>query len=291
MRVLVYGSKGLIGSLACGLFRSTFQVVEGKSRIENQQDVHDELRAVSPMYVFCATGRTYYNGSSTIDGLEGRENLTVNLRDNLVGPMVLAKECHDFNVHLTIITTGCIYNSIYEGEFAVTQFTEQDPPNFFDSSYSIVKGHLNTLLQLYPNVLALRIRLPILPMPHPRNSLTKLLNYPKICSLENSITTSDLFERYLVKLMQAKVTGLLNFTNDGGIRHVDIMEMYREIVDPEHKYELVSREELLTTLKAGRSNCVLDASRLRDFFPDLPSAHKSMRECILKYKAAVHSGF
>jgi hypothetical protein len=132
-------------------------------------------------------------------------------------------------------------------------------------------------------VLTLRIRLPILPFPHPRNSLTKLLAYPKLCSLENSITTFDLFEKYLSKLMYSKTVGLMNFTNKGGITHREIIDMYRQFVHQDHKCEFISREELCSMLVAERSNCVLKTTRLERIFPDLPTARSSMEECIKQY--------
>ena len=288
MRILFYGSKGLIGSCLLSMFASQGHTVyEGKARIENQTQIIEEILDHNPTHVFCATGRTHLNGASTIDGLEGgRDNLRVNLQDNLTAPLTLASVCKDMQVHLTIISTGCIYHSLYEGEKSTNVFSEDDRQNFFGSSYSIVKGNLNHILNtdLFSNsVLTLRIRLPILPFPHFRNSLTKLLTYPKLCSLENSITTFDLFEKYLSNLMCSKTVGLMNFTNKGGITHREIIDMYRQFVHQDHTCEFISREELCSMLVAERSNCVLDTSRLEGMFPDLPTAQTSMEECIKQY--------
>ena len=54
--------------------------------------------------------------------------------------------------------------------------------------YSIVKGFTDQIIKLFPNVLNLRIRMPITGIPNPRNFITKIATYEKICSIPNSMT-------------------------------------------------------------------------------------------------------
>lgn len=293
MHVLVYGSSGFLGSRICELLeQKEHKVTRGIARIDNPRQLKSELVDVNPTHVFSATGRTHMDGFNTIDGLEGdRSKLTINIQDNLTGPLVLASLCVELRVHLTILSTGCIYHSQYKGEKALDSFTELDHPNFFGSSYSIVKGSLNSVLAqdvFASKVLTLRIRLPIFTHPHARNSLTKILTYPKICSLDNSITDWDLFERYLQTLMMCKITGLLNFVNRGAVSHRFIIDKYRLMVDPNHKCKFVSPSELAATLKAERSNCVLDTSRLENIFDGVPTATDAIVNTLQSYGLNLH---
>ena len=59
----------------------------------------------------------------------------------------------------------------------INGFTEESKPNFFGSGYSIVKGFTDQMMHLFPNVLNLRIRMPIIGEPNGRNFITKISTY------------------------------------------------------------------------------------------------------------------
>ena len=102
-----------------------------------------------------------------------------------------------------------------------------------DQSYSIVKGFTDQIINLFPNVLNLRIRMPITDIPNPRNFITKIATYEKICSIPNSMTVLPELLPMVLELAKKNHTGTLNLTNPGLISHNEILEMYKEIVDPE----------------------------------------------------------
>ena len=76
-----------------------------------------------------------------------------------------------------------------------------------------------------------------------------------------------------------KLHGIYNFTNPGVISHNEILDMYREYVDPKLVYTNFSVEEQNKITKAGRSNNELDSSKLKNEFPDL----LSIRDSIIKF--------
>ena len=101
-------------------------------------------------------------------------------------------------------STGCIFSykeNFIEDYEKCYKFTEEDHPNFFGSSYSVVKGYTDRLMHNYDNVLNIRIRMPITNIDEPRNFITKITNYDKICSIPNSMTVLPELLPYLVKLM------------------------------------------------------------------------------------------
>ena len=106
-------------------------------------------------------------------------------------------------------------------------------PNFFGSSYSIMKGTTDNLMKLLYNntCLNLRIRMPITDVNNPRNFITKITTYEKICSIKNSMTVLPELLPIMLDLLKKQVTGTMNFTNPGLISHNEILQMYKEVVD------------------------------------------------------------
>ena len=142
--------------------------------------------------------------------------------------------CQNRNIHLTYLGTGCIftYDQNHPEGNLETGFLETDHANFFGSSYSTVKGYTDRLIQRYKNVLNLRIRMPITNEYNPRNFITKITTYDKICSLPNSMTVLPELLPKVFELSQRNYTGTLNLTNPGCITHNEILTMYRDLVDP-----------------------------------------------------------
>lgn len=77
--------------------------------------------------------------------------------------------------------------------------------------------------------------------------------------------------------MSAKrLTGTYNFTNPGTLSHNDILDLYKQYIDPKFTYVNFTEEEQSKILKAGRSNNELDTSKLLAAYPDIPPAKQSI---------------
>ena len=218
MKILVYGSKGWIGTQFINIAHN-HNIINGTSRLNDIESTSKELDDVKPSHVFCFIGRTHGKIEdteySTIDYLEQPGKLVDNVRDNLFSPISLAHLCSNKDIHLTYLGTGCIFKFDDEHEFGqeVNGFTEESKPNFFGSGYSIVKGFTDQLMTLYPNVLNLRIRMPITGIPNKRNFITKITTYDKICSVPNSMSVLPELLPLALQLAERKHTGTLNLTN------------------------------------------------------------------------------
>jgi dTDP-4-dehydrorhamnose reductase len=225
----------------------------------------------------------------TIDYLEKPGKLVENMRDNLFSPIALAELCKRQNIHFTYLGTGCIFeydNNHLLGE-TMTGFVESDLPNFVGSSYSIVKGYTDRMMQLLYSDSALnaRIRMPITDeLDSPRNFITKILNYPKVCSIPNSMTVLDELLPVLIDLALRRQVGTVNLTNPGVISHNEILTMYKEIVDPEFTWSNFTIEEQNQILASKRSNNCLDASKLVSLSPSVLPIKDSVRNVILRMK-------
>jgi 3,5-epimerase/4-reductase len=154
--------------------------------------------------------------------------------------------CKLQNIHYTYLGTGCIFKFDEDHPFGLEEngFHEKSLPNFFGSSYSVVKGFTDQLMHLYEdNVLNLRIRMPITGEKNSRNFITKIVNYEKVCSVPNSMTVLPELLLYVLDMMNNKLTGTMNLTNPGLISHNEILEMYKEIVDINFTWENFTIEE------------------------------------------------
>jgi len=286
---LIYGHRGWIGQQVCHLLDSRpdltpnpVSVIRGQARCDDLAAVRSELIATAPDRVILLIGRTHGTTSdgkqwSTIDYLEQPGKLRENVRDNLFSPLAIALLCNSLNggIHLTYLGTGCIFEFDSEHPFGkeVNGFTESADPNFFGSSYSIVKGFTDRTMRLLSDdlgmrVLNLRIRMPITGAPNPRNFITKITNYARICSVPNSMTVLDELLPAAVQMIAQDIRGTVNLTNPGLISHDEMLAMYREIVDPDFKWVNMSIDEQNAVLASGRSNNYLDTTRLETLCED-----------------------
>jgi len=292
MNILVYGSKGWIGGQFISILKNNnIQFQCGNSRADNEVALREEIGSSNFTHVVSFIGRTHGKIGdkvyTTIDYLEEEGKLVENIRDNLYSPLLLAELCREKCIHFTYLGTGCIFKFDEEHPFGKEEsgFTESALPNFFGSSYSVVKGYTDRLMKLYEhNVLNLRIRMPITDSYNSRNFITKITTYEKICSVPNSMTVLPELLPIALELMKMGTTGTMNFTNPGLVSHNEILEMYREIVDPNFAWNNFSQEEQRKILAADRSNNFLETSRLERLFPNVRNIKDAVRDCLVGYK-------
>ena len=141
---------------------------------------------------------------------------------------------------------------------------------------------------MYENhVLNLRIRMPINGEKNSRNFITKITTYDQICSIPNSMTVLPELLVYVLEMMKQKTVGTMNLTNPGLITHNEILDMYKEIVNPDFTWKNFSQEEQLKILAADRSNNFLDTTRLSTMFPQVRHIKDAVRDCLYDYKRSI----
>ena len=279
-KILIYGSKGWIG----GLFKKFLEskgvnFVEGLVRVDSDE-LYNEIKKVNPTNVISFIGRTHGKIDEieigTIDYLEYPDKLVENVRDNLYSPMNLSFVCKKLGVHYTYIGTGCIFDGL-------DNFKESDLPNYYGSSYSVVKGFTDRLVKNM-GILNLRIRMPISSVPDNRNFITKITNYAKICSNENSMTVLDDFFPVILVLMKKRKIGTYNCTNPGTISHDTILAYYKNFVNPDFIWENFTNEEQNAILKSKRSNNKLCTTKIETEFPELKGIKESIIDILKTFK-------
>ena len=291
MKVLIYGSKGWIGTQFINILeKNNITYESGNVRVDNINELSKEIKNTNPTHIVSFIGRTHGNIDnkvySTIDYLEQEGKLQENVRDNLFSPIILAIISKELDIHFTYLGTGCIFKFDENHPFGkeINGFDENSLPNFFGSSYSTVKGFTDRLMHLFDNVLNLRIRMPITGVMNPRNFITKITTYEKICSIPNSMTVLPELLPIVLDMMKNKKVGTINLTNPGLISHNEILDMFKEIVDPNFVYKNFSIEEQSKILASDRSNNYLETGLLEKWYPNIKNIKDSVRECLIEYK-------
>ena len=291
--VLVYGANGWIGEQFCRLIAPEATVVSGIARVDDYAALRAEVLNSCPEFVISFIGRTHGTVDGvkypTIDYLEQPGKLQENVRDNLFGPIQLALLCMELDIHFTYLGTGCIFNYDMDeyGTVVSKPINDDAAPNFFGSSYSVVKGFTDRLFHtplLAKTCLNVRIRMPIVGTPHPRNFITKIAGYKRICSMQNSMTVLPDLLPILWHMMKQKLVHTVNLVNPGSIDHNTILQLYKEKVDPTLTWENFTVAEQRAALAADRSNNILDTTLLeaycREYNLPLPTITESIDRLI-----------
>ena len=114
---------------------------------------------------------------------------------------------------------------------------------------------------------------------NPRNFITKITRYEKVVKRPNSMTIVDELLPISIEMAKRDLTGIWNFTNPGVVSHNEILEMYKEYIDPKFTWKNFTLDEQAKVIVAPRSNNELDATKLKNEFPEL----LSIKESLLKY--------
>jgi nucleoside-diphosphate-sugar epimerase len=293
---LIFGANGWIGNQVCNyLSTQNIPFIKAVARANDTESIIEQHFSFNPQitHIMSFIGRTHgtYEGQkiTTIDYLEKPGKLLDNVNDNLYSPLNLALLCKERGLHFTYLGTGCIFEYDEEHPFGqeVNGFTEQSKPNFFGSGYSIVKGFTDQLMnnQIFEDtVLNLRIRMPITDEVNERNFITKITTYQKVCSIPNSMTVLNTMIPVMVRLAQKHICGPVNLTNPGLISHNEILEMYKEIVNPSFTWTNFSVEEQNQILASKRSNNFLETKILESLEPNVKPIKESIREILIQMK-------
>ncbi|MBI4140337.1 sugar nucleotide-binding protein [Candidatus Woesearchaeota archaeon] len=269
MKVLIYGN-GWLGKK----FAAHFQAEISPHRIKDLASLEQDLQKYKPDVVINCVAKT---GAPNIDWCEDHKEETLFANVNV--PILLAEACKRNNIFFVHLSSGCIYQGDNNGK----GFSEEDTPNFFGSFYSKTKIMAEVGLKNY-QALILRLRMPIDSVPGERNFIDKIVRYSKVINVPNSMTCIDDLLFAAPKLIERRATGTYHITNPGAITHEEILQLYKEIVNPKHTYELITLEQLHLMTKAHRSNCILNTEKLQKEGIELRPIKQAVRNSLEVYK-------
>ncbi|MAG22105.1 MAG: hypothetical protein CL943_02260 [Candidatus Diapherotrites archaeon] len=242
-------------------------------KIHSARDIEEEIVRYNPRIVINCIGNT---GKVNIDWCETHKPET--FIGNVSVPLLILEACNKVGVKMVHLGTGCIYQGDNNGK----GYSEDDKPNFEGSYYSRSKLTIEKMLKEF-DVLQLRLRMPFDDFPSDKNLINKLIGYEHIINIPNSITYIPDFLEAAKTLLENNATGIYNVVNKGAITHSEILELYKEIVDSNIDYEIISLEELYKITKAERSNCILSTEKLEKECK-VRDVREALEICLPKYK-------
>lgn len=277
MKILIFG-KGFVGN-RCRLVWGD-EAVFSDVHIHTAEDALQEIQRYKPDAVLNAAG---VRGRPNVDWCETNQLTTI--LGNTVLPIFLAQACAEAGVYLLHLGSGCIF---YGDSHHPDKAWREDDFGNPAPVYSRAKWAGDLALSTLPNVGIARLRMPIDWQPHPDNLIDKLARYPQVIDVENSLTVVDDFVDVLYALMAKKGQGIFHATNPGTVRHRQILELYRQLVDSSHSCEWIHNDDLVTLGLAskGRSNNFLASTRLAELGITMRPAIEALTDTMKKYAAA-----
>ncbi len=276
VKYLIFGRGGWLAHKLKHHFKGEGGAVISGANVTNFNEVVRDILVYQPQIVINAAGVT---GKPNIDWCETSPGITLHV--NTVGAINVALASVSTGRFMLHLSSGCIF----EGTDAV-MFDEEDPTTP-PSYYSKTKAWADEILKDMP-VCIVRLRMPIDTEPSPRNLIDKLVGYDKIIEARNSVTIiPDLIEA-IHRLIESRSTGIYHVVNPGVVSHREILDLYREYVDPAlPEKEFIDPEELYKQglAKARRSNCVLSTQKLKKTLGwEPPEIHGRLIEVLKQYK-------
>ncbi len=277
-KIVVFGA----GFLGRRMSQEIPGAVLSRVDITDKAAVLAALREAGAEAAINAAGKT---GRPNVDWCESHQVETY--RSNVVGALTVAEACAEAGAHLLHLASGCIF---YGPSPAPGGWREDDHANP-SAFYSRTKYAADLVLSRLPGVAVARLRMPIDEVPGERNLITKLSRYPEVIDVENSVTIVSDLVGAAAQLVEKRATGVFHVVNPGPMRHRDLLALYREMVDPSHRYTLIGEEELVARGLAvkARSNCILQSPRLAALGISLRPIEVALRETMERYARAVRT--
>ena len=244
--------------------------------ITSVKDVEDLVDEYKPDSILNAAGIV---GKPNVDWCETHQLETI--KGNTILPLLIAEACQNKNVYLLHMGTGCIY---YGYANDPNGWREDDHPNP-SAVYTRSKYAADLALSTLPHVGIARIRMPIDSQPSAGNLIDKLASFSRVVDVVNSVTVVEDMIYAFKELLEKQAVGIFHVTNPGAIKHTEILEMYREIVDPAHTNEWISAQELVDSglAKKTRSNNILRSDNLVKLGINMRPVHEAVRDTLKKY--------
>jgi len=227
-----------------------------------------------------------YTGKPNVDACEANKDQAI--LGNVVLPLMLSGLCRARGLVFVQISSGCIYNGYDK------YFSEEDEPNFTfntGSFYSGTKELAERVIKDNSLCYIFRLRIPFDHKPSARNYINKLLSYDKLIDMTNSLSHRGDFVKYCIDLMVDRAPfGIYNVTNKGGITTREVVDLIKYhlrdnyvpvIAHKEFKF-FEDYEAFEGVIKAPRSNCILDTSKIEKYIP-IRSAEDALNDALSKY--------
>ena len=279
--------KGYVGTTLATLFKSKnrpFTILSKKDlRYTDPQSLTTYLRGLGDSCEITIINCSGFTGMPNVDACEMPANKPQTHDLNALLPMTLGAVGKSLShVNLLHISSGCIYNGYDK------VYNEEDLPNFgiynHESSFYAKTKHLGELALKKLNYGSiLRVRMIYGSDNSERNFLNKIQKYSHLIIRENSMTNVDDLCNFILNFTEKNLErrhDVYNVVNEGSLSLRVVAALFNKYKKYRKTWHFVEERDLV--LKANRSNCILDTSKIRALGMALPEVSLSVDNCIQK---------
>ena len=237
---VLMGSKGFLGSeIEKCLKKQNKNYIVLNTRLENYEEIEHKLNIYKPKFLICAAG---ISGKPTIEWCENNKDET--FKTNVIDTLKLCEITKKLNIHLTLFGSGSIYKGLYDNENnpLLIKNTEECKENKNNERFYLkCRNLLEESIELYNNVLYLRIQYPISLNENPKCFMNKMLS--RLDSIHeqyvNITFIPNLFPLLIKEILTKNTIGILNFVNPDEIELTTLIEWYKKNKQLNIKYHSV----------------------------------------------------
>ena len=259
IRVLIVGS-GYVGGYVFAQLNANRDIsctLESKSTLDYTDEYYlrEYMEEQRFDYLINAQG---YTGRPNVDAAENDKEAC--WKYNVQVPVMFNTVCRELHVQPIHITSGCIFTGYDKA------WSEADEPNYgvFNPDASFYSTSKHAFESVSDNGITIRIRMPFCDTLNDRSYLTKIYKYDNLISAVNSKTYIPELVDFIELLVEEGRTGhdVIHFTNTEPLETASVIELMKEAELENNNWSWVDIEDL--DLAAGRSNCILDTTKLRE---------------------------
>jgi dTDP-4-dehydrorhamnose reductase len=258
-RVLICGNGYVGGYVFAQLSKNTSLEVtlESKATLDYTDEYYlrDYLEEQQFDYLINAQG---YTGRPNVDAAERDKEAC--WKYNVQVPVMFNTVCRELHVQPIHITSGCIFTGYDKA------WSEADEPNFgvFNSAASFYSTSKHAFESVSDNGITIRIRMPFCDTLNERSYLTKIHKYDNLISAVNSKTYIPELVDFIEQIIEDERKGhdVVHFTNPEPLETAGVVELMKEHGLENEDWSWVDLKDL--NLAAGRSNCILDTTKLKE---------------------------
>ena len=258
-RVLICGNGYVGGYVFAQLSKNTSLEVtlESKATLDYTDEYYlrDYLEEQRFDYLINAQG---YTGRPNVDAAERDKEAC--WKYNVQVPVMFNTVCRELHVQPIHITSGCIFTGYDKA------WSEADEPNFgvYNSKASFYSTSKHAFESVSDNGITIRIRMPFCDTLNERSYLTKIHKYDNLISAVNSKTYIPELVDFIEQIIEDERKGhdIVHFTNPEPLETAGVVELMKEYGLENENWSWVDLKDL--NLAAGRSNCILDTTKLKE---------------------------
>lgn len=283
--VLLLGDSGYVGQAFQRYFKA-FGIPYKTSPFRRDAAL-PSIVMYKPTFVINAAG---YTGKPNVDACE--DNKGECLDGNAVWPGKVRAICEANGITWGHVSSGCIYKNYRLA--ADHAFREDDVPNFTfrrgpSSWYSGTKALGEEVLEGAKDCYIWRLRIPFSEVDGDRNYLSKVMRYPHLLDVENSMSQIDEFVWACWQTMVTKAPfGTYNVTNPGSMYTHGVVNLIKRAGLCKDKQWLFfkNEHEFMKTVRTPRSSCVMDSSKLASVGIKMSPLHEAIARDLTRWKPA-----